>query len=48
MIFFLSGVLARTPASKLQQAKSGAKLEAEVDVRTLTPSLTPVVRRTGM
>ena len=48
MIFFLSGVRARTPASKLQQAKSGEKLEAGVDVRTLTPSLTPAVRRTEM
>ena len=48
MIFFLSGVLARTPASKLQQAKSEAKLEAEVDVRTLTPSLTPAARTTEM
>ena len=48
MICFVSGVPARTPASKLQQAKLMPKLEVAGDVRILTLILTPAVRMTEM
>ena len=48
MIYFVSGAPARTPVSKLQQAKLVANLEVGADGMIPTPSPTPAVRMTEM
>ena len=48
MVSFVSGVPARTPVSRLQQAKLVENLEVGVDGRIPTPSLTQAVRMTEM